>query len=128
MRFVDKKKIGILIIVIIVVLGIIGALIPTEDEEELEQAEFEISNLNLSEEEVILGETVDVTVDVSNTGGVSKFRTVNLLVDGEFVDSQEVEVDGGDTETVTFEVSRDEAGTYDISVSDMTQTLEVVEP
>ncbi|KXB07115.1 hypothetical protein AKJ54_00725 [candidate division MSBL1 archaeon SCGC-AAA382K21] len=94
----------------------------------VEPAEFEVSNLNLSEEEVEVDEKVDLSVDVSNVGEKTGAHAVKLLVNGEPVDSEEVEVEGGDTETVTFEISREEAGTYNIKISDLTQSFEVLEP
>ncbi len=100
----------------------------SETFEVVEPAEFEVSNLNLSKEEVEIDETVTVTVDVSNTGEVSGSRNVELLLDEELLDSQEVKVEGGNTKTVTFKVSRKEAGTYNISISNLTKSFEVLKP
>ena len=59
-----KKKllIGLALLVgLFIIIGIIYIAIPAP-------AEFEVSNLNISPEEVELGDTVIVTVEVRNVG------------------------------------------------------------
>lgn len=124
----DMKKIGIgiVVIVLIVIIGIAVALTGNGGEE-LQPAEFEVSNITVSDSEVNPGETVTVSVEVTNVGEEVGSHTVELTVDGESFDSEEVEVDGGQTETVTFQVSREEEGVYDLQVSDLSQSFEVAE-
>lgn len=122
----DKKKIGIGIVVLIVIIGIAVAL-TGNGEEELEPAEFEVSNLSVSEAEVNPRDTISVSVEVSNNGGETSSHTVELLINGESVDSKEVEVSGGQTETVTFQVSREDVGEYDVEISGLSKSFEVLE-
>lgn len=46
---------------------------------------------------------VDIDVDVDNTGGERDTQTIALEVDDELVGEEELELDGGDSGTVTFE-------------------------
>jgi hypothetical protein len=69
----------------------------------LAPAEFAVSNLDPQSAEIALGETLSsVSATVENVGDVSGTETVELLVGGNAVDSSEITLDGGSSETVTF--------------------------
>ena len=86
-----------------------------------------MSNLTTSPNEVSGGESLTISVDVTNTGEVEGSYTVVLKVNGSEVDTQDVTVAGGETETVTFSVSREEAGDYTVEVDDQSGSFTVVE-
>lgn len=86
-----------------------------------------MSNLTTSPNEVSGGESLTISVDVTNTGEVEGSYTVVLKVNGSEVDTQDVTVAGGATETVTFSVSREEAGDYTVEVDDQSGSFTVVE-
>lgn len=89
---------------------------------------FRISNLVISKVEVELGEPTTISVDVANTGGTPATYTVELRVDGLLVDSQDVSLSPGQTKKVSFTLSRDEEGTYQITVDGLTGSFEVRAP
>jgi len=89
-------------------------------------AGFEIS-LSVSPAEVSSGEEVTISVEVTNTGETAGTYQVVLKINGEEEDTQAVTVAPGETETVTFSVSRDEAGTYNVGVGDESKSFTVVE-
>jgi len=51
--------------------------------------------------------------------------TATLTINGATVETKDVSVAGGATETVTFTVIKDEAGTYNIGVNGLTRSLTV---
>ena len=71
------------------------------------------------------GETLNVTAEIKNTEPTAGTENVTLVVDGEDVDSREVDAEddlqiaGGDTETVTleWETAAGLAGSYNIEVA-----------
>ena len=97
-------------------------------------AEFELSNLRIFypgviPPEVERGQTVTVTVsiDVTNVGEETGVYTVELVLEGSVVGSEEITpLEGGMTATVVFELTRGE-GTYQVEIEDLTETLIVSE-
>ncbi|WP_418285062.1 PKD domain-containing protein [Halorubrum sp. DTA46] len=73
-------------------------------------ADFQVSNLN-APDSATQGEAIDVSADVTNDGDEEATQTVEFRLDldgdgtldeGEILDSQEVTLDGDETQTVTF--------------------------
>ncbi|MDR5673441.1 CARDB domain-containing protein [Halalkaliarchaeum sp. AArc-GB] len=92
----------------------------------LEPADIEVDDVELSEDEILEGETVEVTVELENDGEAEGSFTAELQIDGETVDEKEVTVAPDTTEAVTFTRQFDEPGAYEIAVSgESGDTLEV---
>jgi hypothetical protein len=94
-------------------------------------AEFEFSSLRIfypgvNPPEVKAGQTVTITISIEaeNVGELEGGHTVELKVDGEVIDSKEVTLGGGASETVLFEVTRGE-GTYEVEVEGITDSFTV---
>lgn len=87
-------------------------------------ANFVVSNLQVSPENVTEGETVQVTVDVANTGEESGSYTVQLMVDGVTVDTSDITLSGGASTTVAFSVQED-VGSHSIQIEDLTAQFTV---
>ncbi|WP_276253017.1 CARDB domain-containing protein [Halomontanus rarus] len=104
-----------------------GTLTVVEPEPEPEPAAFDVGDAELSESEIAAGDSVDVTATVSNTGEESGTHTAELTVDGDVVAEQDVTLEGGESDTVTFTETFDDAGEYDVAVDDSSAgTLTVV--
>jgi len=88
-------------------------------------AEFELSGLIITPDEVGVDEDVSIKVTVENVGEKEGSTEVTLKVEGKKVDSEDVTVAAGATKTVTFTHSEAEAGTYDIEVDGLSGTLTV---
>lgn len=119
-----------LLVAVIAVAGLGGYLLFLEDGEEsglendddrqpLEPASFSLSDLNVSPGEVESGERVTVSVRVSNTGEEAGDHTLELLVNGDVEDSDTVFLEGGEEETVEFEVSRESEGEHSVAIGDL---------
>jgi uncharacterized membrane protein len=89
------------------------------------QAEFSYSNLQVTPSVAGSGEDVTVTVSVENTGTEAGDTDAELLVNGTVVSTQSVSLDAGEESTVTFTISEEEAGTYEVQVGDSTASFEV---
>ena len=91
-------------------------------------ATFEVSNLVFVPSEVEVGQAVEISVTVTNAGDLQGTHTVMLKIDGQIEASDEVALAGGASQTVSFTVTEDIAGTYAIEVNGLTKNLEVLEP
>jgi hypothetical protein len=91
----------------------------------LAPAAFAVSTLTVSPATVDIGETVTISVLVTNTGGLTGSYEVTLKVDEVAVATQEVTVDGGASQEVTFTTTKDAAGTYAVDVNGLADTFVV---
>jgi len=92
-----------------------------------EYADFEIGSLTIQRSGVSVGETATVSTTVTNSGDVSGNYKAVLLIDGKEADQRDVSVGPGGTEKVTFQVTKDAPGSYELAIGDSTATLSVYE-
>ena len=93
----------------------------------IEPAAFSVSFLSVSPQlEVEPGETVAITVFVANTGGESGSYTVVLKIDGVKEAEETVTVAAGDSQDVSFSVTKEEAGSYTVAVNGLSGSFTVV--
>jgi hypothetical protein len=88
-------------------------------------AEFELSGLYISSNEVDIDEEVTIRVLVTNTGDLAGNYDVILRIDHDIVDIKAVTLAGGDSEYVDFRISQGATGTYTISVNELNSELTV---
>jgi len=93
-----------------------------------EEAAFHFANLSISPTTVGRGESVDITVEVTNTGGVEESCTITLLIDGVEEATQELTLGPGARDTVTFTVTGDKAGTHEVTVGGLSDSFWVTAP
>jgi len=121
-----KKLAGIIVVCIIAIIVIVA--IATSPPTPVEPAEFVVSNLNISPEEVELGEIVTITVEVRNAGEEKGTHELELIINGVLKQSESVTLDGGETTSISFSVEEGIWGSYDVGVAGLTGTFVVVEP
>jgi hypothetical protein len=90
----------------------------------LEPAKFEFSNLQITTR-VKIGQSANISVDVTNVGEMMGFCTFDLKVNGRVVESVEIpSFEGGVTATQFFELTRGE-GYYEVAVDWLTGSFRV---
>jgi len=94
----------------------------------LKPAEFIVSDLSISPEEVGPDETVTVSVTVTNVGDLEGSYNVTLRVDGAIEAVETVTLAGGESTVVVFNVSRTDPGTYSVSVDGLEGVFTVSAP
>ena len=91
-------------------------------------ASFLLSDLTINPESVEVGGDISVSVLLENTGDLTGSYEVNLVINDVQAQSQEITLNGGDSEQVTFSVTPEAAGTNTINIGDLTGQCEVNEP
>jgi len=102
--------------------AIVGAATPPPP------AEFTITSLDLNSEQVKPRQEVTASVNVTNTGGSEGNYTLNLTINGEVEQTRTVSLAPQATETVTFTITREEPGSYSVSIDGETAEFVVLAP
>ena len=80
-----------------------GVVVEAEEEDpEEEEAFFEVSDLDPVDVTVDQGDLIDVSATITNTGDADGEQTVEFRVGGDTIDSQDVELDVDEDQTVEF--------------------------
>ncbi|ADI73449.1 S-layer-related duplication domain protein [Methanohalobium evestigatum Z-7303] len=88
-------------------------------------AQFSISDLNISPSEVEAGNPVSITVNATNIGNMGGDYTIELMVNGTMEDSEQINLDAGNSTTVEFTHTENEPGNYSVEVDGQTGTYTV---
>ncbi len=94
-------------------------------EKPVRPAELEISGLKVSRPEAALGETITVSVIAENVGDLSGDFLVELYVNDEKQETKSIQLEGAETATVYFEVTRNTEGECVVKVGDLTASYTV---
>lgn len=89
-------------------------------------ASFTPSSLSIFPLEANIGETVSISVLVTNTGEQEASYSVTLKINEMVEETREITLAGG-SETVTFTTAKDEAGTYSVDVNSLPGSFMVKE-
>ena len=90
-------------------------------------AAFSVSNLRIEPSEPNAGEKATVSAAVKNTGGSEGSYTAELKVNGVTEDSQNLTILAGGSVNVTFNVSKDTPGVYQVALGNVTGQFVVIE-
>ncbi|KXA90140.1 hypothetical protein AKJ62_01545, partial [candidate division MSBL1 archaeon SCGC-AAA259D14] len=91
------------------------------------QPYFKVTNFSISEENVGLGEEVNVSVEVINNGEEGGTYAVELSIDGE-IRTKNISLKPDENQKVTFEILKQKPGSYNLEVGKYSKSIEVVEP
>jgi hypothetical protein len=91
-----------------------------------EPAEFRINYLTIDPNPALPGEKIWCYVSLENCGGAQGKYELSLTVDGEVIGTQESELRGGEKETLSYSLSLDGPGNYDIKAGNVVKTLTVM--
>jgi len=91
-------------------------------------AEFQTSNLAITPDEVKAGEEVEISFTVTNIGDLAGTYEATLEINGAEEDAKTLTLVGGETRTVSFTLSKETAGTYNVSVDGLSGEFSVVTP
>jgi S-layer protein (TIGR01567 family) len=92
-----------------------------------EGASFEFSDLSIEPASVEGGDAVTVQVNVTNTGNIAGETEVELLINGESVDSETVSLEAGESTVIEFSHIEEEVGTYTVEIGELSGSYDVTE-
>jgi len=91
-------------------------------------AQFELGELGINPAQAEIGETVTISTIVQNTGQLEGSCTLTLRIDGEIEQSRVTTLAAGESQQVSFTVSKDASGTYAVDVNGLTGEFIVLAP
>jgi hypothetical protein len=94
----------------------------------LSPVSFEVSNLDISPGQVETGVEVIISAQVANIGGMSGEYTLMVNVDGLLETSQVVELIPGQSQELSFTVTPDTPGSYQVEIGGLQASFVVVAP
>jgi len=103
--------------------AILGYITPPEPE----QAIFSISNLSIEPSEIYPGDTVTITVSVSNFGGQPGTHTMVFKIENEVEATRDITIAAGATKMASFTVVKEKAGIYQLEVDGLKGSFVVEE-
>jgi len=109
-------RIGCGLLIIFMVVSVAGCA----------RASFEVSNLAVEPAQANVGEAVNASLEVKNTGTASGTYTAALTINGETMEAKDIILSAGESDVVTFTFAKNTTGTYDIAVGGLSETLTVV--
>ncbi|HEY82864.1 MAG TPA: hypothetical protein G4O01_06195 [Dehalococcoidia bacterium] len=90
-------------------------------------ASFTLADLKITPTEIYLGESVSISIQLTNTGDLTGSYEVSLKIDDSVVETKEVTLEGGDSETVSFSLTPNKVGEYSVDVGGLQGTFVVKE-
>lgn len=88
------------------------------------QADFKVSDLNISPESAQEGDTIIISANVTNTGEKGTHE-IQLIINGEIKDTKELTLDAGASELVSFTVTAGSPGDYLVELGDSSGSFTV---
>lgn len=90
-----------------------GMSLMTSDDSSIAAYRYDVT---LSGTELVVGESIQIEINVMNVGSEQGDHRVELLVDGDPVDSRGAELDPGSSKRIRFSHPFDETGEYEVRV------------
>jgi hypothetical protein len=89
-------------------------------------ARFEVGNLTISPEQAQPAENVTAEVTVTNLGDLAGECCIGLSINGTFVENRTLVLDGKQSAKVSFQICRQEKGSYEVRVNEHIGIMTVV--
>jgi hypothetical protein len=115
------KTIGAICLLAFISLGLLQACVQAHPS-------YEVTSLKMTPTKIATGEKVTIEVEVKNINSETDTYNVPLMVNGVADDRKQITLAPGQTEPLTFELTRSHAGSYKISVGSKESTLTVQKP
>jgi hypothetical protein len=89
-------------------------------------AVFSVSQLTVSPPDLLVGQTATVSIQVSNSGEESGDYEVDLKLAGSPVETKQITVAGQSDQVITFNLTQNLPGTYEIAVNGLQGSIRVL--
>jgi len=120
-----SKKLKIFLLADLVILALVIPGYFYVDAQIMKPANFQVTDITLDSEWIQVGETIQISVKVVNTGDRSGNYTVTPAIDDIPISTKTVQLAGGETTTVIFTATQATEGNHTITVGTATKTFKV---
>ncbi len=97
----------------------------TSNAQPIKPAEFQVSQFTVSPQSVLDDEPVEISAKITNVGEETGTYSVELMIDGTLRDTTSVELSGGATTIVTFEVIETGSGEHTVAIDEQSGSFSV---
>jgi hypothetical protein len=87
---------------------------------------FGVGNLILSKKTIRVGDMLEASALITNTGPTEGMAQVYIQVNGKSLNSQKVALAIGESKTIKFMVNIPKTGTYSVSMGGLSENVEVI--
>src|SRR3990170_7687828 len=91
----------------------------------LKKAEFQVTDLTVDPLEAGIGQTVVISVNVTNVGEEAGNYVANLTINDVVKESKIIELLGGESKIVEFVATESNVGSYSVKVAGLTRTFTI---
>jgi hypothetical protein len=88
-------------------------------------ADFFVGILSVAPVEVRIGESLSISVMITNAGDLTGSHEVSFKINGVVLQTKEITLGGGDSKAVNFSVTLDTAGEYTVNINGLSGTFNV---
>jgi len=99
-----------------ILLITVASLLACSSQSQIAPASFEVTSLKVPQADVIEGQDITVTASITNTGEMPGNFDEPLLLNGAEVSSKEITIQPGTTKTITYLLSKNKPGKYELSL------------
>ena len=111
-----KRFLGLFLVLLLVSAWLTGCA----------SAKFEVSELTITPNKVVAGETYTVSANISNVGDAVGVYTAILIINGIERATKDIAIVAGGTEEVSFTLVEETPGNYGIALNDVTASFDVI--
>jgi len=117
------KKSFLMVLTILAMIAIVVSMSVTASE-----VDVTVTTVTVSPESVGTGENATIVAMVKNVGNATQNETIVFKINEKEVESVDVTLEPNETKTVVSVVAKDKAGTYNVTVNNVSATLTVLSP
>lgn len=87
---------------------------------------FQVANITINPVEASIGQPIDISVGVVNTGNYEGSYTLNLGINDSVLDTKNLNLQANETQQIVFNISETVVGTYNVTIADQTALFTVL--
>ena len=91
----------------------------------LKPAEFTFTDLTIEPPEAAAGQSIAVSVNVTNIGEETGTHTVDLIINGIVKETKSIELLGAESKTVEFTIAESNSGSYSVEIEGLTGSFAI---
>ena len=93
---------------------------------QLKKAEFQVTNLTVDPAEAGVGQPITISINVTNVGEETGNYSVPLRINDEVKETETIQLLGGESKIVEFEVTESNEGSYSVKIEGLTGTFIII--